>query len=242
MNKPTTAILDGDILAYRAAFFVETEGIEYLEERLNYDVAAWTPPGVTKVIIAMSCSRSDNYRRDYWPEYKAHRDVKKHTPEALPEAEEYLASLSKIVTVPRLEADDLMGLMASSGQAIAVTIDKDLRSVPGWHWNPDKEPDGPTFVDEALADRNFYTQWLTGDSTDNVPGVWKLGPKKAATLLDSTPPQNWKALVLATYENRLDKDGNKYTLDYALAQARCVRILRDGEYDKKTKTISVYSY
>jgi 5'-3' exonuclease len=241
MERPKIAVLDGDILAYRAAFFVETEGIDYLEERLNHDITLWTPPGVDKVYIALSCSRSDNFRRDYWPEYKAHRDVKKHTPEALPEAEEYLRTLGIPITVPRLEADDLMGMMASGGKAIAVTIDKDLRAVPGWHWNPDKELE-PTLVDELTADRNFYTQWLTGDSTDNVPGVWKLGPKKAATLLDSTPPQNWKSLVLATYEQKTDKDGNKYTLDYALSQAICVRILRNGEYNKQDSTISVYTY
>lgn len=241
MERPKIAVLDGDILAYRAAFFVETEGIDYLEERLNHDITLWTPPGVDKVYIALSCSRSDNFRRDYWPEYKAHRDVKKHTPEALPEAEEYLRTLGIPITVPRLEADDLMGMMASGGKAIAVTIDKDLRAVPGWHWNPDKELE-PTLVDELTADRNFYTQWLTGDSTDNVPGVWKLGPKKAATLLDSTPPQNWKSLVLATYEQKTDKDGNKYTLDYALSQAICVRILRNGEYNKQDSTISVYAY
>jgi len=241
MERPKIAVLDGDILAYRAAFFVETEGIDYLEERLNHDITLWTPPGVEKVYIALSCSRSDNFRGDYWPEYKAHRDVKKHTPEALPEAEEYLRTLGIPITVPRLEADDLMGMMVSGGKAIAVTIDKDLRTVPGWHWNPDKELE-PTLVDELTADRNFYTQWLTGDSTDNVPGVWKLGPKKAAALLDSTPPQNWKPLVLATYEQKTDKDGNKYTLDYALSQAICVRILRNGEYNKQDSTISVYAY
>jgi DNA polymerase-1 len=239
MTEPKVAILDGDILAYRAAFFVETEGIEYLEERLNFDIASWTPPGVEKIYIALSCSRSDNYRRDYWSKYKAHRDINKHTPEALPEAEQYVRTLGTPLSVPRLEADDLMGMMASSGKAIAVTIDKDLRSVPGWHWNPDKE-EAPVLVDEALADRNFYTQWLTGDSTDNVPGIWKLGPKKAATLLDSTPPQNWPALVLATYEQKKDKDGNNYNLDYAISQAICVRILRDGEYNKEDKTIRVY--
>lgn len=239
MTEPKAAILDGDILAYRAAFFVETEGIEYLEERLNFDIASWTPPGVEKVYIALSCSRSDNYRRDYWPQYKAHRDINKHMPEALPEAEQYVRTLGIPLSVPRLEADDLMGMMASSGKAIAVTIDKDLRSVPGWHWNPDKE-EAPVLVDEALADRNFYTQWLTGDSTDNVPGIWKLGPKKAAALLDSTPPQNWPALVLATYEQKKDKDGNNYNLDYAISQAICVRILRDGEYNKEDKTIRVY--
>ena len=239
MTEPKVAILDGDILAYRAAFFVETEGIEYLEERLNFDIASWTPPGVEKIYIALSCSRSDNYRRDYWSQYKAHRDINKHTPEALPEAEQYVRTLGTPLSVPRLEADDLMGMMASSGKAIAVTIDKDLRSVPGWHWNPDKE-EAPVLVDEALADRNFYTQWLTGDSTDNVPGIWKLGPKKAAALLDSTPPQNWPALVLATYEQKKDKDGNNYNLDYAISQAICVRILRDGEYNKEDKTIRVY--
>jgi hypothetical protein len=234
MNKPTMAILDGDILAYRAAFWAESEGVEYLEERVNHDIQAWTPEGVTKVYVAMSCSRSDNFRRKVWPAYKVHRDDSgRKAPEHLDYAEE-LVTKGNVVRMDCLEADDLMGMGASSGKSIAVTIDKDLRAVPGWHWNPDKEPE-PVFIDEQTADYNFHAQWLTGDSTDNIPGIWKCGPAKAKKILESTQPVNWSTLVMATYEKAKGKDGESYNYEYCVAMAQCVRILRSGELDENNQ-------
>lgn len=231
--RPSLAILDGDILCYRAAFWADQEGIDTLEERITHDVHAWTPVGVKDVKIAMSCSRKDNYRRDFWESYKAHRDVKKQTPDCMEYALELIHNFP-IVQVPRLEADDLMGLGASSGKAIAVTIDKDLRSVPGWHWNPDKEQ-GPVEIDEYTADLNFHKQWLTGDTTDNIPGIWRFGPAKAEKWLKYVHPRNWTAAVVAAYDQAKKQDGSRYTLDECMIMARCVRILRDGEYNKETK-------
>jgi len=40
--------------------------------------------------------------------------------------------------------------------------------------------------------------------------------------------------VVATYEQAKAKDGSKYGLEYCMQMARCVRILRDGEYCKQT--------
>ena len=239
VSVPKTAILDGDILCYRAAFWADQDGIENLPDRIAHDVQAWTPEGVGDVRIALSCSRKDNYRRDFWPEYKAHRDVKKQTPDSMEYALELIHQYTTI-EIPHLEADDIMGLGASAGKAIAVTIDKDLRSVPGWHWNPDKEPT-PTEVDEWTADWNFHKQWLTGDTTDNIPGIWRYGPAKATKLLKYTHPRNWTAAVVATYEQSKGKGGEGYNEEYCLTMARCVRILRSGEYSKETGEVLLYS-
>ena len=48
MERPDVAVLDGDILCYRVAFWADQEGVEYLEERLEHDVKAWTPSGMSK--------------------------------------------------------------------------------------------------------------------------------------------------------------------------------------------------
>ena len=237
-RRPKTAILDGDIIAYRAAFWADQEGIDALEERLTHDVQAWSPVGVEKTYIAMSCSRKDNYRRKFWEPYKAHRDVKKQTPDCMEYALEIIHNFD-IIELPHLEADDIMGMGASSGKSIAVTIDKDLRSVPGWHWNPLKEQT-PVEVDEYTADLNFHKQWLTGDTTDNIPGIWRFGPAKAEKWLMYVHPRNWTAAVLAAYEQAKKQDGSRYTLDECMIMARCVRILRDGEYNKATKEPKLY--
>jgi len=72
---------------------------------------------------------------------------------------------------------------------IICTRDKDLRQVPGWHygWEMGAQAEfGPVFVDaeennlELNAQRNaikgtglpfFYSQVLTGDAADNIPGL-----------------------------------------------------------------------
>ena len=72
MTMPTTAILDGDMIAHRAAYI--TNDIEDLPMVMRQVMRTWTPPGCTHVLVAMSCDRGDNYRRTVWSEYKAHRD------------------------------------------------------------------------------------------------------------------------------------------------------------------------
>jgi hypothetical protein len=132
-----------------------------------------------------------------------------------------------------LEADDLMGMYKSSLRAVCVTIDKDLQQVPGYWWYPPVDPDSPVgdvqYTTVEQADYWFHRQWITGDSTDNIPGIWKLGPKKAEALLSQTLPRNHTPLVLSLYERRATKDGGIYTYDDAVAMGVAVRILRDGE-------------
>ena len=227
---PTKAVLDGDILAYRIAFRADTDGVDGIQDWVQDDLTKWTPAGVTDVTVAFSCSRKDNYRRKVLESYKAHRDVSRQAPESLPIVTQCIKDVLPHCTGICIEADDIMGVKASQADrdTIAVTIDKDLRSVPGWHWNPDKE-ESPFMLTEQEADRNFHMQWLTGDTTDNIGGIWKMGAVKANKLLDSTTPTNWTAAVMAAYETIVNKDKEHYDISYALQMARCVRILRAGE-------------
>ena len=240
MKMPTTALLDGDMVAHRAAYI--TDDIEELPMVMRQIMRAWTPPGVTHVLVARSAERADNYRRDCWADYKGNRDkIKMDETQAarLSYAKELLAEDSMHCKyVPTLEADDLMGIASSSGAAIAVTLDKDLLSCPGWHYRPEfsykgkggvktTKPAELLYQTEWKADLMFHQQWLMGDMTDNYPGIARMGPKKSEKLLIAEHPRNWNALCLATYE----KAG--YDLDYCLSMARVARILRVGEWTKE---------
>ena len=96
------------------------------------------------------------------------------------------------------EADDALSIAACTlGHGIA-TIDKDLDGCPGWHYNWAKE--NIYYVTEVEANRFFYTQMLTGDSTDNIPGLFKRTGKKAmakvkAPLAELTDPADMYAYV-----------------------------------------------
>lgn len=228
LKAPKDIMIDADILIHKVAFKAESNGTDQYMERNLWDLVWAYTPDFTEgdITLALSCSRKDNYRKDFLPSYKEHRN-KKPAPQYLPKAKELLLELAKqkgwaIAYEDRMEADDLMGRAASGNTHIAVTIDKDLRTVPGWHWNPDKEWE-PVFVSRTQADHFFHQQWLTGDMTDNIPGLYRVGPKKAQALLHKVAYPNWSMAVMAEYQNREHDEA------YALSQAHCIRILRYGE-------------
>lgn len=230
--EPDMAVLDGDIIVYRSACAADSKGWtpQELEERIAFDVRFWTPRFCTRHIVAISDKR--NFRYDVYPEYKANRKGKPR-PKNLALASEIMAQNHPTVMRERLEADDLIGLGMSSGMAVGVSLDKDLMSCPGWFWNPDKMC-FPTIITEEEADAWFYKQWLMGDSTDNIPGAWKVGKVKATKIVEENLPQNRLAAVLKEYEAR------NHDWDHTITMARLVRILRDGEYCRETGAITLW--
>jgi DNA polymerase-1 len=138
-----------------------------------------------------------------------------------------------------LEADDVLGLLSTSktltGKRTIVTIDKDLLTVPGLLWNPDKPDDGVVSTSEEEADYRHLLQTLTGDATDGYSGCPGVGPKTAEKMLaDVEPELRWLRIVEA-YE----KAG--FGAEEALRQARVARVLRRGEYDTKAKKVHLWT-
>ena len=77
------------------------------------------------------------------------------------------------------------------------TIDKDLKMIPGHHYNwvtKKKE-----FINDADAIRFFYTQLITGDTTDNIVGIYGKGIQAANKILQglSTEEEYLRAVALA---------------------------------------------
>jgi len=140
------------------------------------------------------------------------------------------------ILVPRLEADDILGVLTSTGTAICVTNDKDLKQVPGWHMNQDKPELGIFCVDDVSGSRYFHTQWMWGDSTDHYPGIPKIGEVKAGKVLDQVPPEEWTFMVMAQYEK------HKFDLAYAKAMRACAKILTISDIDLKSLTPKVYEW
>ncbi len=258
------ALIDGDIAAYRAAVSTQrsldwddgdgpsvyanpTEAAKAAIEtiRLWVDMA-----GCTKAMVALT--GSGNFRKLIYPAYKSNRSGVER-PVALYAVREAIAAAFPTVMVNGLEADDLLGMALTMpknrGRAVCVTVDKDLRGVPGLHLNPIKEAH-PTMVMEAEANRWWFTQALTGDASDGYPGCPGIGPKKAARYLD-----NWDGVSLgAAYDVLVDLFGFaalKAGLDPsetplsigeapALTSLRVSRILRAGDYDKRTREVLLW--
>ena len=241
MKKPNKAYLDGDILVYKTAFYVEAEGIEDLPDKLNYDIRKWTPKGIDDIVIALSCTRKDNFRRDIWPRYKINREDS-YVPEYLSDVYEYIEENYKTKRCEHLEADDILGIYASAGKAIAVTIDKDLRGVRGWHLNPNKEKE-PIYISKNDAEKFFCKQWMAGDSTDGVPGLWRIGPKTAEKLLNEWKKKDWHKNILEMYQEDKYIPKDLAGIDeerIGEVMGQCVKILSKRNYNLKTNEINMW--
>ena len=143
------------------------------------------------------------FRDDLYEHYKANRS---QTPEALVAQIAPIHELTQalgwpLLVVPGIEADDVIGTLATRARAagmrtIISTSDKDLAQLVDDEtllvntMTRDGVP--PTVMDAAgVRDKfgvdpgqiiDFLT--LTGDAVDNVPGVDKVGPKTAAKWLN----------------------------------------------------------
>lgn len=115
--------------------------------------------------------------------YKGNRDAA-HRPVHEAAIREYLLSnYPSVIPLDGKEADDVIGQLGTQG-ALMASIDKDLLMVPGSHYNWVK--DQSVTVETHEACRTQILQLLTGDSTDNIPGIPGVGPVKAAKLYEES--------------------------------------------------------
>jgi hypothetical protein len=113
--------------------------------------------------------------------YKGNRKAE-HRPTYEKEIRNYLIANWNCVIAEDEEADDLMGIgQTEFPDSTIITMDKDLDQVPGKKYNWIKEEH--SVITPEQAHYNFHMQLLTGDSTDNIPGLPGIGPGKAAKAL-----------------------------------------------------------
>lgn len=170
--------------------------------------------------MVQTLGSSTNFRYGVFPSYKSNRRLLRK-PAGYSALREWVTETWPTTQLNGVEADDTCGILYEEGDVIA-SRDKDLRTIPGVHLTSD----GLVDVSRWEADRRFYCQALTGDSTDGYPGLKGVGPVAAGKILAdcTTEEELWQAVVAA-----YAKAGQ--TLDYTLQMARCARILRAGEYD-----------
>jgi 5'-3' exonuclease len=124
----------------------------------------------------------------------------------LPRLREYLHTAWDFRVVNGQEADDAIGIHATSlrDKSVIVTIDKDLDMIPGYHYNPVKKES--YYIDDKEAIKNFYRQILTGDKVDNIEGLRGIGPKKADKILAEAETElKMYEAVLKAYDNNQER-------------------------------------
>lgn len=216
-----TALIDGDVIAYRCAASCEPNKEKL--EREPFDLAILRADQLIYRILDSSqatqyrvfVSGGDNFRYLLYPDYKANR-AKARRPEYLDGVREFLLGEWKAEICTGYEADDGIGIAANEG-SIVCSNDKDFKQIPGEHYNFVREEF--MVIDEDQAALNFWTAMLVGDVSDNVRGVDGIGPKKAWSNLAGLSAEAMYRRVRELYG-----DDERFILNY-----RLLRILRSKE-------------
>ena len=195
----TRLLVDGDVLVYRIGYTTESEEEWVALARINsYIDEMLFNSGCSDYTVYLTDSKG-NFRNALYPEYKANRTQPK--PRHYQALREYLVNHEAAEITWGQEADDALGINQNENTIIA-SIDKDLLMVEGRHFNFVKNEH--TVITPEEGTRRFYTQLLTGDATDNIKGLPKVGPVKAkAYLKDCVDEEQYKEATVAAYKERL---------------------------------------
>ena len=210
------ALMDGDIYAFRVACTTENDNEAIAVYRVN-EMIENTLAEVEASEYKLFLTSPDNFRKHIYPEYKANRTATK--PKHLQFLRDYLVESWQGTVAEKMEADDYLGINQHESSIIC-SIDKDLLQVPGKHYNFVKKEFYE--VDEETGFRNFYTQLLTGDTSDNIKGIAGIGPVKAKkALAEATNEYEMFCIVRDMYKND----------DWMIMNGRCLHILRSLDDD-----------
>lgn len=157
--------------------------------------------GATSYQCYLTASKDETaFRKKIYPEYKMNRKAPR--PIHYEALREYLLTNWNAKLVSCIEADDAIGIDATAyeGDCVIVSIDKDLKQIPGRHYNFVKEEFCTVTREQGI--RFFYTQMLTGDTADNIKGIAGIGPKKAEKIISQgSNEQEWFDIVREEYGN-----------------------------------------
>lgn len=233
-------LIDADVTLYKSAFASEVEidwgddlwtlhselgeAREIFKEEINKIKVRF--PKEFGMVLCFSGDR--NWRNIILPTYKQNRK-KIRKPIVLKPLRAWAMEHYDFTCEPSLEADDLLGLMSPNN--IMVSVDKDLQTVAGKHYNPSK--DELYEVSEEQAHYNHMFQTLCGDSTDGYSGCPSVGAKTAEKILDVPTKDMWSVVVDAYKKKGL-------TYEDTLIQARVARILRGDEYNMDTGEMNLW--
>tara|TARA_Y100001968_G_scaffold327940_1_gene374070 strand:- start:8450 stop:9163 length:714 start_codon:yes stop_codon:yes gene_type:complete len=234
----TTLLVDGDILIYQITSAVEQPihwGNDWwsmtADAKLAREMVDQELSGLQETLeaegVLIALSDQTNWRHAVLPTYKWNRKGKRKPVIYVP-IREYLISAYPTACFKTLEADDVMGVLATD-DTIIVSDDKDLQTIPGRLYRPATK-ELKTITPEE-ADRSHLIQALTGDVTDGYKGCPKVGPVSAEKILEEG---TWEEVVGAYQKAGLGEE-------FALSQARVARILREGEWNPITEEVQLWN-
>jgi 5'-3' exonuclease len=200
------ALIDADSIIYTIAFVEKskTRCKKSFDDKLK-EIINNLEADVGLVYI----KGKDNFRYQVDSEYKGHRKQ-----EFDPDVKERIDMLYEYANEHAIksdggEADDYvfigaMDCIAEEEAYIVCCIDKDLQQIPGWQYN--YRTSELKEITPEFAYRFTMKQFLTGDATDNIKGIAKIGPKTADKILDPIPMEQLWNTVIKTWQEKLPRN------------------------------------
>lgn len=191
----------GDALVWSRKELQPVENALQITKSVMEKISTKWPNSIVQVYL----SGERNFRDNLWTvkKYKGNRDTPK--PTHLGAVREYLSTTWFATTSNNQEADDDIGISAGA-DTVVVSTDKDLDQIPGWHYNWVK--DEVYYVTEGDALQFKWEQVISGDSTDNIPGLPGYGPVKARAYLDEycnhqgSSPKDYHDAVVRLFQDK----------------------------------------
>ena len=250
--KERKLLIDGDIVAYTIA--------AACEQATKWDDDLWTLHASEKESlkraydfienyqeilfsdhVTVALSDKKNFRKEISDTYKASRKTIRK-PLTYKAIKDFLQEKYETVIYPNLEADDVLGILATQDDGFTKTIitkDKDLRTIPSnIYFFGEKQMQIIEEIDEPTADYNFLKQTLMGDRVDGYTGCPYIGEKTAEKIL-SPLKGNFELMWDAVVSEFKKHDFSDQEIQ---TQARLARILRDGEYDVGTAQPKLFEW
>lgn len=208
-KEKVTLLIDADSLIYFVAH-LETleEAILRLDERVNNIMKANDTDQYVMFLTGRDCFR---YQVAKSAPYKGNRKDREK-PKWIGVITQYMVTRYKSVYYKGLEADDAVCYFKNViPNSRICAIDKDVvNSTEGTHFNygmekvPSTMPQEWRFkgfitVTESDAINALYSQMLTGDSGDNIPGIKGVGPAKAAKIMNTITSKTEEESILNYY-------------------------------------------
>ena len=215
------ALIDGDsLIYYEMGKPTLEEALESLDGRIEQMFNVTEATGFSGFLTHRKCFR---YNVAVSRPYKGNRK-KSEKPYIFPAIREYLKQHWGFISIPELEADDLVSIYHGENTIIC-SPDKDvLYQNEGIHYNYSKAE--MISVNETDAITFLWKQMLMGDPTDGIPGIPKIGPKTAETWLKDIDLKDMPTFVLNKY---IEKFGNSEGISKFAETFRLVYILKSEE-------------
>ena len=155
-----------------------------------------------KIIVALE--GRPNFRYDLYPEYKANRKADPADEAKASEYADFKRQMNIIIDIlkklpleilkhPEYEGDDLIGKLVTSvyknDKCIVITGDTDFIQLFDQH--DDVHIYNPIKKDWVKSPDYNYVLWksMVGDTSDNIKGIHRVGPKTAQKVLSRTSEQ-----------------------------------------------------